>query len=293
MEVLIAVVVVVAATLYLLYNYLFKERRGGITTGRKRRATFHTIRDRYRSIDEVSEAIRKSGLESCNLIVGIDYTKSNEFQGRRTFGGKSLHHVDITKETENPYQKVIRIVGQTLSSFDEDNLIPAFGFGDLTTHGDGVFSFVKNRHCHTFQEVLQRYNELTPMIDLSGPTNFAPLIYKAIDIVKEHWNFHVLLIVADGQVTAPNSTVKAIVEASKYPLSIIMIGVGDGPWDMMKDFDDHLPQRQFDNFQFVNFEEVRRRGGDNPDASFALHALMELPEQFYVIKELNLLNNDI
>eukprot|EP00056_Hartaetosiga_gracilis_P020940 m.22018 g.22018 ORF g.22018 m.22018 type:complete len:85 (-) comp8791_c0_seq1:155-409(-) len=57
--------------------------------------------------------------------------------------------------------------------------------------------------------------------------------------------------------------------------------------------DDHLPQRQFDNFQFVNFEEVRRRGGDNPDASFALHALMELPEQFYVIKELNLLNNDI
>ena len=41
-------------------------------------------------------------------------------------------------------------------------------------------------------------------------------------------------------------------KASSFPISICALGLGDGPFDKMKMFDD-MPGRKFDNFQFVNF----------------------------------------
>merc|ERR1712093_390664 len=104
--------------------------------------------------------------------------------------------------------------------------------------------------------------EITATVTLSGPTSFAPVIREAIKIVREEHSYHILVIIADGQVTdaGPHGeTARAIIEASEYPLSIVVVGVGDGPWETM-------------------------------EARFALHALMEIPDQYAFIKRAGLLD---
>ncbi|XP_043706402.1 E3 ubiquitin-protein ligase RGLG2-like isoform X2 [Telopea speciosissima] len=263
---------------------------------------YSRIADNYNSLEQVTEALAHAGLESSNLIVGIDFTKSNEWTGARSFNRRSLHHIG---DTLNPYEQAISIIGRTLTAFDEDNLIPCFGFGDASTHDQDVFSFYPDeRPCDGFEEALARYKEIVPNLRLAGPTSFAPIIEMAMTIVEQSGGqYHVLLIIADGQVTRSvdtengqlspqeQKTVESIVKASAYPLSIILVGVGDGPWDMMREFDDNIPARAFDNFQFVNFTEILLKNVpvSRKETEFALAALMEIPSQYKATIELNIL----
>ncbi|KAF0909131.1 hypothetical protein E2562_031634 [Oryza meyeriana var. granulata] len=215
---------------------------------------FARFGDDYHTLEQVTDAHAHAGLESSNLIVGIDFTKSNEWTA--------------------------------------------------TTHDQKVFSFYPdNRPCDGFEQALDRYREIVPQLRLAGPTSFAPVIETVIGIVDSSGGqYHVLLIIADGQVTCSvdtgngqlspqeRETIDAIVKASDYPLSIVLVGVGDGPWDM-RQFDDNIPSRAFDNFQFVNFTEIMSRPvpASKKEAEFALSALMEIPEQFKAAINLQLL----
>jgi E3 ubiquitin-protein ligase RGLG len=140
--------------------------------------------------------------------------------------------------------------------------------------------------------VLAAYAARIPTVTLAGPTSFAPIIRAALGHVKKKRDFTILLILADGQVTSVRDTEAAIVDASRYPLSIVVVGVGDGPWSEMRRFDDGLPRRRFDNFHFVEMTEVVARaaaeGRDFTDAVLAA-ALAEVPSQFADARRLGLL----
>ncbi|KAD7116456.1 hypothetical protein E3N88_03724 [Mikania micrantha] len=254
------------------------------------------IADNYHeTLEQVRLALDEAGLISSKLIIGIDFTKSNEWTGR------SLHSLE---GLQNPYEQAISIIGKTLAPLD-DNLIPCFGFGDATTHDESVFSFYPDsRSCQGFEEVLKRYREIVSQRTLAGPTSFAPIIETAITIVEESGcQYHVLLIIANGQVTKSvdikdgqlslqeDNTINAIVKASYYPLSIILVGVGYGPWDMMREFDDNIISRVFDNIQFVDFTNTMSKDITlaKKETEFASNALMKLPSQYYTIVDLELL----
>lgn len=259
---------------------------------------FYAIASNFKTFKDLQQGLKAAGLESSELIVGIDFTKSNLYNGANTFNSKSLHF--LSDDVHNPYEVVLQNICTTLAAFDDDNQIPCYGFGDVTSRNTKVFSFLDNEEsCNGLESVKAVYRQLAQIVSLAGPTSFAPIIRKSIQIVAQHeFRYHVLLIIADGQVTDGDltDTKNAIVEASNFAISIIMVGVGDGPWEMMQTFDDELPKRRFDNFQFVCLTEALKecRKTNVPiDIGFALQALQEIPEQYQLIRRLNLMDEAV
>jgi len=108
-------------------------------------------------------------------------------------------------------------------------------------------------------------------------------------------NYFVLLIITDGIITDMAETVQAIVHASRLPMSIIIIGVGDADFSAMSILDgdgDRLKSgREIasrDIVQFVQFSEycVSERSSSaastlfvQNQAKLAKAVLAEVPQQ--------------
>lgn len=111
-----------------------------------------------------------------------------------------------------------------------------------------------------------RYRDVVPHVVMAGPASLAPLIHQSLAIVNETGEFHVLFIIASGHLAGSSrellaeldvneqKTIDAIILASHFPLSIVIVGVGDGPWDGMKQYKRFLHNRKFDNLHFVDYE---------------------------------------
>nr|KAJ0198517.1 hypothetical protein LSAT_V11C700365030 [Lactuca sativa] len=102
---------------------------------------------------QVTKAIASEGLESFNLIFG--------FISPKAISGHVTLYLLILRCFLNS------IIAKTIADFDEDNLIPFYGFGN-------------------------------------GPTSFSPFIEHALSIVEQSGGpipyYHVLLIIVDGKV---------------------------------------------------------------------------------------------
>lgn len=72
------------------------------------------IGNNFETKEQLVKAIRDAGLEQFNLLLAIDFTKSNMWQGTKTFGGRNLH--DIRKPPQQSYVPVGQSYAKTLDS---------------------------------------------------------------------------------------------------------------------------------------------------------------------------------
>ena len=236
------------------------------------------------------------GMSASQLAIFLDCTKSNATNANASYARKdgtprSLHDVSDAYDP-NPYHRVIRVLGRQLEEFDDDKQIPLYGFGDKFTKDKAVFPYSRYadidrayragkageaelaallasdaQPCDGIDGVLALYTATQASVHLQGPTSFAPAIEKTIAIVEATGEFTICLIIADGCIdsaSALKASKDAVVRASKYPISIIIVGVGDGEpgrseserWEQMNHFDELLENRCFDNLHFVEHKCV-------------------------------------
>ena len=232
------------------------------------------------------------------LSIAIDYTGSNGTPSQST----SLHYT--ANGNVNDYESAIVSCGSVVSYYDYDQKFPVFGFGGNPK------KMVGNKMCfhlneeedpeiHTIEEVRNIYRTKTPTISLSWPTEFGPVLKKLIDMVKKENDFkkyNIMMILTDGQIGDMATTKSLLVQASKLPISIIIVGVGNANFDNMNELDsdgsllkDNKGNQCIrDIVQFVPFNEYR--SGER----LAQAVLEEIPDQIVdYYKYLKLSPNDL
>uniref|UniRef100_A0A674BW86 Copine-3 n=1 Tax=Salmo trutta TaxID=8032 RepID=A0A674BW86_SALTR len=219
--------------------------------------------------------------------VGIDFTGSNGDPR----SPQSLHY--LSPDGLNQYLSATWSVGLVVQDYDTDKLFPAFGFGKIkeswVSHEFALNFNPSNPYCQGVQGIVEAYRMALPQVKLYGPTNFSPIINHVAGIASgaaqqnNASQYFVLLIITDGEITDLDQTRDAIVKASRLPMSIIIIGVGEADFKAMEllDGDDGVLKSLSgepvtrDIVQFVPL----RQFANAPKEALAQSVLAEVPNQ--------------
>lgn len=219
-----------------------------------------------------------------NFMVAVDFTGSNGDPNDKN----SLHTIHVEN---NAYQEAIREVGNVIAAYDSDQHFLAWGFGAIVPPGkkvDHCFALAgdSKQEVVGVQGILDAYSEARKLVKLSGPTHFSEVleVVRATAIQEcspQSQRYSVLMFLTDGEINDMDQTVSNIVQCSKDPISIIIIGVGNSDFDKMKTLDADNGALKFKGNQAVRdiVQFVAMKDYNHNAAKLAGEVLAEIPQQ--------------
>ncbi|OXB76078.1 UNVERIFIED_CONTAM: hypothetical protein H355_000177 [Colinus virginianus] len=236
-------------------------------------------------------------VKSCK--VGIDFTASNG----NPRDPSSLHY--INPMGTNEYLSAIWAVGQIIQDYDSDKMFPALGFGaqlppDWKVSHEFAINFnPTNPFCSGVEGIVQAYSACLPHIRFYGPTNFSPIVNHVARFAAQATQqeaasqYFILLIITDGVISDMDETRHAVVQASKLPMSIIIVGVGNADFAAMEFLDgdnrvlrSHTGEEAVHGDRHYNHRCIESRATaafplclQAPKETLAKAVLAELPQQ--------------
>ncbi|KAJ9464398.1 Protein BONZAI 3 [Diplonema papillatum] len=186
----------------------------------------------------------KRGFEiSCSMA--IDFSSSN---GARTSSKKSLHFIDPVDPIKNPnaYCRAIGTICKVVGRYATDQMFPCFGFGavlDGKVHHSFPMSLDKNAVEIQGEMALKRaYVRCVESLVPCEPTCLAPVLRLSMERAKEKErhnptkpSYQLLVIFTDGTIDDYTEAADVLVEASAAPMSVLIVGLGDGDREVSGD----------------------------------------------------------
>lgn len=284
----------------------FEDKQGTRKRGKDNRGEFFVYKFELDRRSTFLDFIR--GGCALNFMVGVDFTMSN----KQPTDPKSLHYVD-PRGVMNPYAMALTGTTQVLNYYDSSKTYACYGFGGKARGGaaDHCFPLNGNRqnpYVEGVDGILAAYHNALFNMELSGPTILSPLIHQATafarqrQVSQDYQHYTVLLIITDGVVSDMDQTINAICDASAFPVSVLILGVGTEDFDQMeglagRKIDKKLPQTRGgriplrDIVTFVNMQSFSRYAGyGNIYQQMVTKALLDrLPSQvleFFATKKI-------
>jgi len=199
-----------------------------------------------------------------NLSVAVDMTGSNGDPDRP----ESLHYIN-PRTGENAYTTAIRTVGDILQDYDYDKKIMGLGFGSkvggAVSHCFPLNGNARNPYCKGVEGLVNSYIDTLNSVTLAEPTCYSQVLQFAADDAARSNNeveYTVILLITDGGVTDFVETKQVLVQMSKQPISVVLVGVGRGDMGAMVQLDSDRArlswgeeQAERDIVQFVELDK--------------------------------------
>lgn len=268
-----------------------KEKKKDYKDSGEIRVEYIKIQSTYTFLDYVQ------GGTEIFCTVAVDFTASNGSPSKPS----SLHF--INNASMNSYEQAMWSVVSIIEDYDTDKQFPVLGFGaKIPPNGQVSHEFFvnmnpENPHCFGVRGVLDAYRNCIHLVQLYGPTNFAPVINHVAKIAQNNRDgssYFILLILTDGVITDMPDTIQAIITASSLPVSIIIVGIGNAEFDAMEELDADKGGLQMngvkaarDIVQFVAFNSYNNLDPSVANLHLAKDVLAEVPKQFMDYMKIN------
>lgn len=237
------------------------------------------------------QKLASSGVrEDCRIEIYIDCTASNIIQ---LSNGAQYSYHDSTPLQLGIYAQVMSAC-VTMLKQDNDCRIPIWCFGSVNANENketpGIFCWgdymIENGDPSS---LIAAYHHYIQYEKLSGPTTFIPIIKQAIHDYQQYQKYQIIVIITDGLISEYKEHKEWFRKASNYPISFVIIGIGNADFRDMQKLDD-LGKRKVDNVQFTSFNDIIKQHEDLKSRQnyFFYKTFMEIPIQYENFK--NVLN---